>query len=174
MKHRCLDSRLYIFICSQEVQMNHIPLEHTHRACKTARYSSMNQDWILECSTLHCSISWQQFMISCASHMFLLTLESTSHGGGAWSGNSVELSLKCSQISASTSRLKSPFNSSSGGTTAWLDTWPFNFMSTILLHISLYFLIVATMPGSQCLIAFSAWFWVCWSARIRALITHHG
>src|SRR6266436_7579280 len=157
MKHQCLDSRLYIFICSQEVQTNHIPLEHTHRACKTARYSSMNQDWILECSTLHCSISQRQFMISCASCMFLLTLESTSHSG-AWSGNSVELSPKCSQISASTSRSKSPFNSSSGGTTAWLDTWPFNFMSTILLHISLYFLIVATMPGSWCLIAFSAWF----------------
>ena len=139
------------------MQTNHIPLEHTCRACRTAWYS-MNQDWILECSTLHCSISWQQFMISCASHMFLLTLESASHGGGAWSGNSVELSLKCSQISPSTLRLKSPFNSSSGHTTAWLDTWPFNFMSTILLHISLYFLIVATMPGSWCLIAFSAWF----------------
>src|SRR5260370_15513905 len=129
MKHRCLDSRLYIFICSQEVQMNHIPLEHTCRACKTAWYSSMNQDWILEHSTLHCSISQQQFMISCASHMFLLTLDSTSHRGGAWSGNSVELSLKCSQISPSTLRLKSPFNSSSAHTTSWLDTWPFNFIS---------------------------------------------
>src|SRR5260221_2954702 len=145
MKHQCLDSRLYIFICSQEVQTNHIPLEHTHRACKTAQFSSMNQDWILECSTLHHSISQQQFMISCASHMFLLTLESASHRGGAWSGNSVELLPKCSQISASTLRSKSPFNSSSGGTTAWLDTQPFNFMSTILLHISVYFLIHVAM-----------------------------
>src|SRR5258708_30994431 len=97
-------------------------------------------------------------MISCASHMFLLTLESASHGGGAWSGNSVELLRKRRQIFAATLRSKSPFNSSSGGTTAWLDTQPFNFMSTILLHISLYFLIVAAMLGSRCLIAFSAWF----------------
>src|SRR5258708_36070738 len=97
-------------------------------------------------------------MISWASDMCLLTLESASHGGGAWSGNSVELLPKCSQISALTLRSKSPFNSSSGGTTAWLDTQPFNFMSTILLHVSLYFLIVAAMLGSQCFIAFSAWF----------------